>query len=182
MQALAANGIFGRYAYVMAKKMAKQEVYISFITDNLRNGIVERKKVLARFVKKWQVSERTFDRAWKIANKSFIEYQNKLQNEKDDISIEIEKEAIKLGVIDKLQRMEILSNIALGNIPLKKPMVVDKSIEFIEVVPDWMDRKNAIAELNKMDGSYAPTKNEHTGKDGSPLVPNKFKVIIKKKD
>ena len=150
-------------------EMAKSESYISFITDNLNIGIVERKKVMAKFVKKWQVSERTFDRAWKIANEQFTEHQIKLQKEKDDISIEAEKEAYKCAIIDKHQRMEILSQIAIGKIPLKKAIVVDKSIEFIDVIPDWMDRKNAISELNKMDGSYAPAKTEITGKDGKEL-------------
>ena len=56
------------------------------------------------------------------------------------------------------ERMQILTQIARGEIPLYKPMVCDGVIENVPVVPDWMDRKNAIAELNKMDGSYAPTK------------------------
>lgn len=65
-------------------------------------------------------------------------------------------------VMGVAERMSILSKIARGEIPLKKPMVCDGVIEEIEVVPDWMDRKNAIAELNKMDGSYQPTKIDAT--------------------
>lgn len=56
------------------------------------------------------------------------------------------------------ERKEVLSQIARGEIPLKKPMVCDGDIVEVPVVPDWMDRRNAIAELNKMDGSYAAIK------------------------
>lgn len=155
--------------------MAKTEAYISFITDHLKKGTVTRKALLSKFGKKWQVSDRTFDRAWKIAIKEFTEYQNKLQQQKDAISIELEKEAFKQGIIDKNKRMEILSQIALGNIPLKKPIVVDKIIESIDVVPDYADRRAAIAELNKMDGSYSPTQIQDVTKEKQETWISQFK-------
>lgn len=63
-------------------------------------------------------------------------------------------------IMSVAERMGVLTQIARGEIPLKKPMVCDGIIQEVDVVPDWMDRKNAIAELNKMDGSYQPTKIE----------------------
>lgn len=71
----------------------------------------------------------------------------------------------QLTILSVAQRKDILAKIALGKIPLTKPMVCDGEIKLVPVVPDWNDRKNAIAELNKMDGSYAPIKQaiEHTG-------------------
>jgi phage terminase small subunit len=60
----------------------------------------------------------------------------------------------ELEVVSVAERMHILSQIALGKIILQKPMVVNKQVQLIECVPDYMDRRNAIAELNKMDGSY----------------------------
>ena len=66
----------------------------------------------------------------------------------------------EMRIISVARRMEILSDIAEGKIPLTKPMVCDGVIEIVPVVPDWMDRKSAIAELNKMDGSYTPIKTE----------------------
>lgn len=88
------------------------------------------------------------------------------------------EEAESLKVLPIAQRIDILSRIALGEVPLKKAMVVDKMIEYIEVVPDWNDRKNAIAELNKMDGSYAPTKTANTdtqGNDKDSIIEVTFK-------
>lgn len=157
--------------------MAKSEVYITFITDHLKRGIVERNKVLSKFVKKWQVSDRTFDRNWKKALSAFTDYQKRLQKEKDEISIEAEKEAFREGVLDKTERMQILSQIARGEIPLTKPMVVDKMIQEVDVVPDWMDRRNAIAELNKMDGSYAPAKFEGAVRQLRPLFGDEDELL-----
>ena len=65
-------------------------------------------------------------------------------------------------ILSSAERMEILTQIAQGGIPLKKHMIVDKVIEEVTVVPDWMDRKNAIAELNKMTGDYTPIKTDIT--------------------
>ena len=74
-------------------------------------------------------------------------------------------------VMGTAERMIVLSKIARGQIPLIKPMVCDGEIQEIEVVPDWMDRKNAIAELNKMDGSYPPAKvNMNINKVGLDVI------------
>jgi len=93
----------------------------------------------------------------KELNKSIVDQVNK-----DTIS-----KVAKGSIISSVERMEILTKIAKGEIPLKKHMVCDGVIEEVEVVPDWMDRKNAIAELNKMDGAYAATKTDVTLKDES---------------
>lgn len=77
-------------------------------------------------------------------------------------SIAREVEARTAKILTQIERQEILTQIALGQIPLKKPMVCDGKIELIDVVPDWMDRKSAIAELNRMDGSYAAAKTDIT--------------------
>ncbi len=83
-----------------------------------------------------------------------------------DIAEQANKTAIgktqESRIISAARRMEILSDIAEGLIPLTKPMVCDGVIQEVPVVPDWMDRKNAIAELNKMTGDYSPTKIDTT--------------------
>lgn len=97
----------------------------------------------------------------------------KIKKQAQDEAIQsAEKEAINEAVMSRTERQQVLTQIARGQIPLKKAMVVDGQIEYIEVIADWMDRKSAIAELNKMDGEYAPEKRELTGKDGKPLLPS----------
>lgn len=124
---------------------------------------------MAKAAKKWQLSIRTFDRVWKTANDQHTELQGKAKEAADRVYIEESEKAAKKAVMGKIERQEILTQIARGEIPLKKAMVVDGVIEFVDVVPDWMDRKNAIAELNKIDGSYAAVKQNVTinkvGKD-----------------
>lgn len=134
-----------------------EQAQIDFIVDCLRIG-EKRNEVLAKFAKKWQsTSTRTFDRRLKEA-------ESILQSEYSHIQSEVDKQVAneiserKKKILTVIERKEILTQIALGEIPLNKPMVVDGSIELIEIVPDWADRKAAIAELNKMDGDYSPTK------------------------
>lgn len=94
-----------------------------------------------------------------IAN-HITELQNLLKQKQGERIDAIVEDTTGDTIMKAVERMQILTQIARGEIPLQKAMVVDKMVEYIEVVPDWMDRKNAIAELNKMDGSYAAEKKD----------------------
>jgi hypothetical protein len=67
--------------------------------------------------------------------------------------------------------MQIASNIAKGK--------AWKSGD-VMVVPNASDRMKACDYLSKIDGDYAPNKTELTGKDGKDIMPDKFRIIIKK--
>lgn len=162
----------------MAKVKADQLKQIEFIKTALRSGS-KRGKIWQKFGKIWQnMSERTFDRRLKEAEKDLQEEQKRIQKEAEK-GIQKEIEQRKSKILTTIERKEILTQIALGKIPLKKPMVCDGVIELIDVVPDWMDRKNAIAELNKMDGDYAPQKLDHTTK-GNEI--RQFNIVTPKPD
>jgi len=60
------------------------------------------------------------------------------------------------------ERMEWLSKVALGEIRVKQPFVIAGKIMEYPAEPSINDRKAAIAELNKMDGSYTPIKQDIT--------------------
>ena len=159
--------------------MAKSQnsTHVEFIKNLLRKG-GKRVDILAKFGKKWQnVSTRTFDRRLKEAEALFQAEQASIQAlAEQDVAKTIEVR--KIDIMSAIERKEILTQIARGEIPLKKALVIDKNIEFIEVVPDYTDRKNAIAELNKMDGSYAPTKQANTNPDGTPVAPVTNTTVI----
>ena len=142
----------------MAK--ASEVSQIEFIKSCIRSGL-KRKAILGKFGKKWEsVSRTTFDRRLKQATDSMqAEFKEIDKRTEDGIAKEVE--ARKSKILTSIERQEILTQIALGQIPLKKAMVCDGIIQEVDVVPDWMDRKNAISELNKMDGSYASEKHEH---------------------
>lgn len=107
---------------------------------------------------KWKFAESTFARYWKIANQQHAERQQSLNKAKADLDFQNAVDERKKQIADINERKEILTKIIRGQMPLKKAFVTSKGIKYVNVVPDWMDRKNAIAELNKMDGSYEAEK------------------------
>lgn len=141
---------------------------IEFVKNCLRKG-EKRNAILGKFGKKWgNVSRTTFDRRLDAAKIELLD-EHKAFQAKVEVEVAKEVEVRKLDIMDAMERKAILTQIARGEIPLKKVIVVDKAIEEIEVVPDWMDRKLAIAELNKMEGDYAPIKQASTNPDGTPI-------------
>lgn len=148
---------------------------IEFIKKCLRKG-EKRAVILGKFGKKWtKVSRTTFGRRMDTA-KSEVRAEQEAIKEGVKESIKKEVESRTIEIMGAIERQEILSQIARGEIPLKKPMVVDKEIQHVNVVPDWTDRKNAIAELNKMDGAYV--NRAPVGSDGKPVNTNASTVII----
>lgn len=134
-----------------------EQAQIDFIVDCLRVG-EKRNEVLAKFANKWQsTSTRTFDRRLKEA-------ESILQSEYSHIQSEVDKQVAneiserKSKILTVIERKEILTQIALGELRYTKQAVSGDGIIDFEVEPDFTDRKAAIAELNKMDGDYSPTK------------------------
>lgn len=129
---------------------------------------VDRQTVLAGFVEKWRLSERTFDRYWASARSRYQALNLKAQKAKEEVYIQEEKKAAKKAILNKHQRQEILTQIALGELNFKKEVATKMGIVGLQAIPDFADRKAAIAELNKMDGDYAPTKKDITS-GGEPI-------------
>lgn len=145
---------------------------VEFITNCLRNGL-ERKEILQRFTETYKnKSIKTFDNRLKVAREQ-MKGEIKDIEARTELSITNEVEARKLRIMTVAERIDILTKIAFGEIPLNKPMVCDGVIQLVPVVPDWTDRRGAIAELNKMDGSYAPIKQANTNVAGED-VPTTF--------
>lgn len=126
---------------------------------------------------KFHFTERTFYNHYKTANQLHKTRQEAIRKKVESDKELQQLEERKAGIMTAIERMEILTQIARGEIPLTKPMVVNQMLVHIDVVPDWMDRKAAIAELNKMDGEYAPTKVASTNTKGEDL-PATLQVAI----
>ena len=133
--------------------MAKEDVYIKFILDELDNKNVDRAVVLAKFVKKWQVSDRTFDRYWKTANERHTEAVRALELERQGLLSESLKDEIQAQILTETEIDLILSKIAKGEIE-------DASIA---------DKISACVQLYKRKGSYAPTKLANTTASGDDV-------------
>lgn len=61
-------------------------------------------------------------------------------------------------IMSAAERMEWLTKLVDGTIKAKRPFVVGGKIMEYPEEPSHSDRVKALAELNKMDGSYAPTQ------------------------
>lgn len=126
-------------------------------------------------------------RSFNLHDKYYTEHQNSKNEQLAVQTIEQEKQAFKLGLNDKNEHAQKLVDEIkrLQEIKAGKALKVGETI----IIATFQDEIRAKAEIRairtqvgKWYGFDAPTKQELTGKDGSPLVPNKFKVIIKKKD
>jgi len=110
----------------------------------------------------WECSETTFSRYWKEANARYRKVNEEIQLDLKSALKDSAEARLKMGILTKLERMDILSDIARGKLILTKYIVCDGMIQEREIAPDYNDRKGAIAELNKMDGDYAPVKKDIT--------------------
>ena len=151
----------------MAK--ANEQAQIDFIVDLLRKGN-QRKIILGKFGEIWgKASKNTFDRRLSEAKKQ-LQSELKEINERTEESIKKEVEARKAKILTALDRQEILAKIALGELEIEQEVATATGVKIVRNKPDFNDRKAAIAELNKMDGSYAPAKTETTLKLGKDLA------------
>jgi nucleoid DNA-binding protein len=132
--------------------MSNKEAYIDFIIEQLNLGNVQYKDVVSLFCDKFRLTERTFDKWWKIANQKHSEKRQAIEKAKMEQSIKTEVEAVRSQIKSK---EEIL--LKLGEIIDQKA----KRVEGVIVMPTYTDVKGAIDLYNKMQGYYAPTKSEN---------------------
>lgn len=134
-----------------------EQTQVNFIADCLRKG-EQRNQILAKFGKKWQsTSTRTFDRRLRQAEAQVAAEQARIKGQAEQ-EVAKEADALKSKILTSLERQAILSQIATGELAVEKLLVTKDGIKKAMCKPDHTDIKNAISELNKMDGSYSPTK------------------------
>lgn len=120
-------------------------------------------------------SRSTFVNDWKKAQSEFKTYQNKLQTEKERVSIETEIEAVKQGLKTKIDRLlnyqklvdDCLKDLAEGmtnDISFKegKPTQYRRKMTITEYNQTRKTLKELQSEISKIEGDYAPIKQDHT--------------------
>jgi hypothetical protein len=153
---------------------SNKQVIVDFIVSRLEKG-EQRATILAKVVKKWQSSVRTFDRLLKIANEQYSNRLHLASKAADDTYVAMKAEAAKEAVMSKQEREEYLTKLIKGDIEIPYTEVkwnpVSKSFETIQFVElaSHGARISAISELNKMGGDYAPSKVAQTDKDGNDV-------------
>ena len=132
---------------------------VEFIKALLRKG-ADRKTILQEFAKVYKNrSIKTVDNRLKVARKS-IEGDIKIINQRTEESITKEVEGRKLEIMSIAERVDYLVKTLKGEITTPIPITQNGKIVEYKLQPSHRDRLSAIAELNKMDGSYAPTKTD----------------------
>lgn len=148
--------------YLCGVKAAKQNI-ISDLLIELEKG-TERGKALAKIGKKWQLSDRTFDRHWKEAQEQYKIRSQEIQNELLKQSTEAEKERLREAILSKNETMEILTKLIQSE--------AEKTADRIAAV-------KTMADLN---GWNAPSKQETTITDNRPpstvTMPDGTKIEI----
>ena len=145
----------------------EKEMIIAEILDEIDFGVTSG-ECKSKICEKWRIAERTFDRYWGEASKRYKARLDAIEEATTKAAVSMEIKALKKAILSKHERQEILTQIAKGEIPLVKHIVCDGVIHEVDVVPAWADRRAAIAELNKMDGDYAPVKKDITS-GGEPI-------------
>lgn len=134
-----------------------EQAQIDFIVDCLRNG-TRYSDVLAQFGTKWHnVSKRTFDRRYKQAESEATAQQRRISTEAEQ-EVKEEVNALKSKILTSLERQAILSDMAKGELETEVLLVTKDGIKKAKAKPTHAERRAAIAELNKMEGDYAPAK------------------------
>jgi hypothetical protein len=167
--------------------MAKSsEAYIDEILRLLANGIVERGKVLAKVGKKWQISVRTFDRAWKIAQERHLLTQQKLNESIEATLIQNKTENLSNGLKTKSERLmnlqrqaDDLQKMLDHNITpdiVKSPkslewLPIERKLTYVERATLMKSLRDLQSEISKIEGDYAPTKQQIEVKQEQPLFP-----------
>lgn len=163
-----------------------KQVLIDFIISCLEKGD-KRSTILAKVGEEWQekVSERTFDRALKTANEQQKERLEKARKAADEVYIENNVNAVKTGLKSKIEKQAELQNeinlidkqingeveftFVVGN-KVNKSHNGDVFMLPVQIQNELRARKlQYYAELNKMNGDYAPTKVANTDKDGNDV-------------
>jgi hypothetical protein len=131
---------------------------------------------------KWKLTEGTFVRYWKEASTRYLAANEKEQKAKEVVRAEMAKERVKKAILTKEERLEILSQIARGDLSYKQEVPSKFGPQTVTAWPSFNDRKGAVAEINKMEGDYAPIQKDITSKGGSIAPAPIFNIVLDNDD
>jgi len=160
---------------------ANKQAIIDVIIKGIEQGKAT-EKICAAVCSKFQFSERTFYNHLKKAQEQHLVKQQAIKEKLTAIDTAAAIEARKKAIMTADERKELLTKLITGEIKAKRPFVIGGKIMEYPEEPTHRDRISAIAELNKMDGSYTPIKVANTNVDGqdvAPMTPEQVQAYIK---
>lgn len=124
----------------------------------------------------WGLPSSTFDRYWAEASKRFKARLDAIEEATTKVAVSMEIKALKKAILSKHERQELLSKLATGEIKSWREVVTESGVIKLEYY-SASEAKQNIAELNKMDGDYAPVKKDITS-GGEKLAAPTFEIIL----
>lgn len=135
--------------------MTKENAYIDFIVNELRNGNVSFEKVFKLNLTKFNLTRPTFSKYWKMANERHSIERTEIERQKLSKTIQEEIKAVTKQILTKNEALEIITNIAKGN---ARRIKVDGKEQVL--IPTEQERLKAIDIAAKIEGWNAPQKTE----------------------
>ena len=124
----------------------------------------------------WGLPSSTFDRYWAEASKRYKARLDAIEEATTKAAVSMEIKALKKAILSKHERQELLSKLATGEIRSWREVVTESGVIKLEYY-SAAEAKQNIAELNKMDGDYAPVKKDITS-GGEKLAAPTFEIIL----
>ena len=124
----------------------------------------------------WGLPPTTFDRYWGEASKRYKARLDAIEEATTKAAVSMEVKALKKAILSKHERQELLSKLATGEIRSWREVVTESGVIKLEYY-SAAEAKQNIAELNKMDGDYAPVKKDITS-GGEKLAAPTFEIIL----
>lgn len=155
----------------------QRQVYLQteFVKDLMRQSL-NLEDIRAQFYARWpEAGKKKWWRRCKLAREHLATEQAFVTDKANDI-IELQIQQRAARILSVVERKEILTQIALGQLTITKPINVAGKVEYVQCEPDYTDRRLAIAELNKIDGSYQPIRADITT-NGQSITPVTTTVI-----
>jgi len=131
---------------------------------------------------KWKLTEGTFVRYWKEASDRYLAANQKAKEAVNEVKVEAIKNRASKGILSREERIEILSQIARGDISYQMEVPSKFGPQTLTAWPSFNDRKGAVSEINKMEGDYAPIKKDITSKGENIAPAPVFNIILEDTD
>ena len=133
----------------MDKKKIDKETAIKSILSDLKRGI-DKPTIFGKIRKKADIPKSTIYDWYKEAEKRHQPYLKKIQEVENQTIEKVVSEIVKANIMSKIERQQLLSDIARGEKMVWKEAVSKDGVVQLQSY----DPTKAIDLLNKMDGSY----------------------------
>jgi hypothetical protein len=149
---------------VIAKK-----AYIDFILDYFNKGVVDKAMIVTDFCSKFQKSSRTFETYYQNAQQEHLKQRETINEAIMEETIKTEKEAVKIIINSKLERLEIYQKQILDCVKelnhgftedMKNGELFSRPLNINEKSAIRRSIKDLQSEISKIEGDYATSKLE----------------------